>query len=477
MAIDVDVPEMGESVSEVVLLEWLKGEGEYVERDEPICVLETDKANVDLPSPAAGVLHPIAELEAELAVGAVIARIDDDAEAPVESPAAAADAPAAGAVAGAPVAPAEADREPEAQPSSTPPAEPTPALVPDAGGVSAEAAAGLEGLSPAVRRLVEESGIDPTQIQGTGRGGRLIKQDILAFLKERERDARDAGVADEAPASTPVTTKAPAPPPPVAAPVPAPSAAPAAPAAPPRPAKVTESKDDSGGTRRVPMTRIRKRIAERLVSAQREAAMLTTFNEIDLGEVMAVRRRHKEAFQEKHGVSLGLMSFFSRACVIALQDYPDVNASIEGDEIVYHDYVNLGIAVSTERGLLVPVLRNAEAMSMAAIEGEIKRMAGAARDNKLSLDELSGGTFTVTNGGVFGSLLSTPILTPPQAAILGMHTIKERPNVVNGEVVARPMMYVALTYDHRLIDGRTSVTFLVRLKDLLEDPTRLMLEI
>ena len=476
---DVDVPEMGESVSEVVLLEWLKGEGEYVERDEPICVLETDKANVDLPSPAAGVLHPIAELEATLEVGAVIARID----AAAEGAAAAEPEPQAEGVAD---EPQTATRAPAAL------AEPAPDRARGGAADNRQSPADLEGLSPAVRRLVEEHGIDPSQIRGTGRGGRLIKQDVLAYVKEQEHEARDsakaAGSGGPVPATEAPPASAPSPPPAEMARAPgAGAAAPAPPAASgPRPATkaaltpepaATAPAEGGDGTRRVPMTRIRKRIAERLVSAQRTAAMLTTFNEIDLGEVMAVRRRHKEAFQAKHGVSLGLMSFFSRACILALQDFPDVNASVDGDEIVYRDYVNLGIAVSTDRGLLVPVLRRAEAMSMATMEGEIKRLAGAARDNKLTLDELSGATFTITNGGIFGSLLSTPILTPPQAAILGMHTIKERPAVVNGEVVARPMMYVALTYDHRLVDGQTSVTFLVRLKDLLEDPTRLLLEI
>jgi 2-oxoglutarate dehydrogenase E2 component (dihydrolipoamide succinyltransferase) len=315
-----------------------------------------------------------------------------------------------------------------------------------------------------VRRLVEENDIDPAQIEGTGRGGRLIKQDILAVLKERERDARDnEAVAPTAPA--PAVAK---------------SAPPAAPVAAPKPTPVPAAKtvpQSQDGVRREPMSRIRKRIAQRLTEAQRTAAMLTTFNEVDLSQVMALRKRHKERFQEKYGVSLGLMSFFSRATIIALQDLSAVNASIDGDDILYHDYVNLGIAVSSERGLMVPIIRDAQALSMAAVEAEIKRLALAARDNKLALDELSGGTFTITNGGVFGSMMSTPILTPPQTGILGMHTIKERPVAVDGEVVIRPMMYLALTYDHRVVDGEQSVKFLVRIKDLLEDPARLMLEV
>jgi 2-oxoglutarate dehydrogenase E2 component (dihydrolipoamide succinyltransferase) len=428
MAIDVAIPEMGESISEVVLIEWLKSAGEYVERDEPLCVLETDKANVELPSPDAGVLQPLKEVDETLSVGDVIARLEEGE----------------GTAAATPVA------EPIAVVTEV--AESTPA--PEAVAV-AEETSGDEAvvLSPAARLLVEEHGLDATQIKGTGKGGRLTKGDILAYVAEREKIPAPQ-VVEAAATSAPVPVEA-------APVVPAPPSAPAV----------------GEGVRRVPMSRIRQRIAERLLTAQRTAAMLTTFNEIDLGAVVELRKRHKERFQEVHGVSLGFMSFFSRAVVLALREFEDVNASIEGTDIVYHDYVHLGIAVSTERGLLVPVLRHAEHMSMAQIESEIKRLALGARDNKLSLDELSGGTFTITNGGVFGSLLSTPILNPPQSGILGMHAIQQRPVAVDGEAVVRPMMYIALSYDHRLIDGKTSVTFLVRLKELLEDPARLMLEI
>ena len=411
MAVGVAIPDMGESISEVVLLEWLKSEGDYVELDEPICVLETDKANVELPAPAAGVLHPAADVDETLDVGASIGTIDDAA---VPKAAAATQQPAS-----------------KAQTSTDENAE-------SDGKADSAVKAELADLSPAVRRLVQEHDVDLVGIVGTGRGGRIIKQDVLAYLKECDQESL-----------------------------------PQLEAPPKAPADVASS----GGTRRVAMTKIRQRIAERLVSAQRNAAMLTTFNEVDLGEVMDLRRRHKERFIEKHGVSLGLMSFFSRATVLALQEFPDVNASIDDTDIVYHDYVNLSIAVSSERGLLVPVLRNAEQMSMAQIEAEIKRLVDAARDNKLTIDELSGGTFTITNGGIFGSLMSPPILSPPQSGILGMHAIKERPNVVNDEVQVRPMMYLALSYDHRIIDGEQSVTFLVRIKELLEDPPRLMLEI
>ncbi len=447
MAIDVGVPEMGESISEAILVEWLKSGGEYVEKGEPICVLETDKANVDLPAPAAGVLHPLKQVDEGIAVGDVIARIEEG-ERPSEGEA------EAGASAEAPAP--DADSAPPAESPSEP-----PALSP-AAGVTGPPAPRPSALSPAVRRLVQESGVDPSRVEGSGRGGRLIKQDVLDYLKDREAAGDGGPTEGGGPAET----------------VPAPAAAPPAPrqekpALPPSPAPAAES----AGERREPMSRIRKRIAQRLTEAQRVAAMLTTFNEVDLAEVAALRARHKERFQQKHGVSLGLMSFFSRASVIALREIPALNARIEGDDVVYQDFVNLGIAVSTERGLLVPVVRGAESLSMAGIEAGIKRLAAGAREGGLSLDDLSGGTFTITNGGLFGSMMSTPILTPPQTGILGMHAIKERPVAVDGQVVVRPMMYLALTYDHRLVDGEQSVRFLVRVKELLEDPARLALEI
>ncbi len=451
MAIDVDVPEMGESVSEVTILEWLKGEGDFVERDEPICVLETDKANVDLPSPASGILQHLKQVDDTLNVGDLLARIDESGKRAATA------------------TPATATPPPAADPVTEPVAEGT-ASAPDVVVDAPTDATDLDGLSPAVRRLVEENDLDPSQVVGTGRGGRLIKQDILAFLKERENDQR---ASQSAPAAPVAAVPAPTPPPAVPA-TPPPATEPAA-TAPARASRAPTTHAE--GTRREPMSRLRKRVATRLVDAQRTAAMLTTFNEVDLSQVMAVRKRYKEAFQQKHGVSLGLMSFFSRAAVIALQELPNINASIEDEDIVYHDYVNLGIAVSTPRGLLVPILRGVQDLTMAQIEGEIKRLALAAKDNKLALDELSGGTFSITNGGVFGSMMSTPILTPPQSGILGMHGIKERPIAADGQVVIRPMMYTALTYDHRLVDGQQSVTFLVRLKELLEDPARMMLEI
>ncbi|MDA0333725.1 MAG: 2-oxoglutarate dehydrogenase complex dihydrolipoyllysine-residue succinyltransferase [bacterium] len=455
MAVDVEIPELGESVSEVTVLEWLRGEGDYVDKDEPICVLETDKANVDLPAPTAGILRQLRKVDETLTVGEVLAQIEAGVRPETPADATVIDPPAA-AVAAA-VVPPQADETEEADAESS--------------------AVDLAELSPAVRRLVEENDLDATQIVGTGRSGRLIKQDILAYLKERQNDARDS-LAKSAAAAPAISRSVPPPRPEPARPTESGTETRTeAPAETPAEAPAIRPAAAVGGERREPMSRMRKRIGQRLTEAQHTAAMLTTFNEVDLTEVMALRKRHKERFQEKHGVSLGLMSFFSRATILALQDHPAVNASIDGDDIVYHDYVNLGIAVSSDRGLLVPIVRQAQSLSMAGVEAEIKRLALAARDNKLALDELSGGTFTITNGGVFGSMMSTPILTPPQSGILGMHGIKERPIAVDGQVVIRPMMYLALTYDHRLVDGEQSVKFLVRIKDLLEDPARLMLEV
>ncbi|MSR83084.1 MAG: 2-oxoglutarate dehydrogenase complex dihydrolipoyllysine-residue succinyltransferase [Candidatus Latescibacteria bacterium] len=412
MATEVVIPKLGESIAEVVLLEWLKADGERVERDQPVCVLETDKANVDLPAPVAGYLRRLKEPGQTLKVGEAVARIEAEAGAAAPAPASATAAP-------------------------------TPA-------------AQGENLSPAVRRLVEEHHLDPASLSGTGKGGRLTKEDVLAHLEKQRAPA---------PAALPPVLAAPAP-----APAPAPISATAA--APLPPTAPGEER-----TRRVPMSKLRLRIAERLVAAQHQAAMLTTFNEVDLSAVMALRSRYKERFTEVHGVSLGLMSFFSRAVALGLQKFPAVNARIDALDVVYHDYVHLSIAVSTERGLVVPVVRHVQEMSLARIETEIKRLAKAARENKLSPQDLSGGTFTITNGGVFGSLLSTPILNLPQSGILGMHAIKDRPIAVEGRVEIRPMMYLALSYDHRLVDGEQSVSFLVRVKELLEDPSRMLLEI
>jgi 2-oxoglutarate dehydrogenase E2 component (dihydrolipoamide succinyltransferase) len=419
MPTNVQIPSLGESVSEAVLLKWHKKDGEAVALDEPLCELETDKANVDLPSPAAGVLHRSATEGQTVRIGETIATLDGNgavAKAPAASP-----APAKSAAAPAP-------------PAAAPKPEPV------------KPAAKTDDLSPGVRRLIEEKRLDPEKITPTGPGGRLTKEDVQRYLETKTAvdNATDVSAAAAAPLIVEETAKL------------APEAA---------------------GIRRVPMSKIRKKIAERLVQAQQTAAILTTFNEVDLQNVIDLRTKYKEKFEKVHGVGLGFMSFFARATILALKQFPLVNASIDGSDILHHDYVNLGIAVSTERGLAVPVLRNAEKMGFAKIENEIKRLAAATRDNKLSIDELSGGTFTITNGGVFGSLLSTPILNPPQSGILGMHSIQKRPIAVNDQVVIRPMMYIALSYDHRIVDGRDSVSFLVRLKELLEDPARLMLEV
>ena len=393
MPVDVVLPELGESVTDAILVEWLKSDGEAVAVDEPLAVIETDKADVELPAPSAGVLHTLKADGDTIEVGETIATIDEDGKA---------------------VSKVELSEK-------------------------------VDGLSPAVRRLVTENDLDPAAITGTGKDGRLTKEDVLAYLDSEVSVVSSDDEPQEAQKSQKVSAPALA--------------------------------SSSDGERREPMSQIRTRIAERLISAQQTAAMLTTFNEVDMSGIFDLRAKYKEMFADVYGISLGLMSFFVRACVIALREYPDVNASIDGSDIVYRDYVNMGIAVGTDRGLVVPVLKSAERMSFATIESEIKRVALSAREGKLGLDELSGGTFTITNGGVFGSLLSTPILNPPQTGILGMHAIQNRPVAVGDEVVVRPMMYLALTYDHRLIDGQTSVTFLVRVKDLLEDPARMMLEV
>lgn len=409
MSVEVRIPTLGESVSEGVIVRWIKGDGDAVQRDEALLELETDKASVEIPAESAGVLRIVKREGETVQVGEVVGRIEDGVGAAAASP------PAAETLEGAT----------------------TPAL------------------SPAVRRLVEEHGLDPRAIKASGRGGRLTKEDVLGHLDTR-------GATPE-----PAATPAPEPPPRPqlsVAPRPAPS--------PPRSPTPADADEE-----RVPMTRLRQRIAERLVQAQHTAAILTTFNEVDMSAVMELRARHKARFAEMHGVSLGFMSFFARACIGAMKDLPLVNAQIDGTDVVYKKRVHLGIAVGTERGLVVPVVHDADLLSFAGIEKEIERLAGLARQNKLGIPDLSGGTFTISNGGVYGSLLSTPILNPPQSAILGMHKIEKRAVVLNDQIVIRPMMYVALSYDHRLIDGEQAVTFLVRVKERIEDPTRLMLEI
>ena len=425
MTVDVKVPVLAESVPDATLLDWRKQPGDAVDKDEILIELETDKVVLEVPAPSAGVLVEVLKQTGDTALSQeVLARID----------------PAANA-ASVPVAPA-AGADPAL---SSPPA--TPAST-----------AGGERLSPAVRRLVDEHSLDPSTIAGTGRDGRITKADVLAHIAAAAapHDA-DQAASSSHPSAASRTESTPAEP--AASPAPAVAA----------PGTRTE--------RRESMTRLRLRIAERLVQAQHTAAILTTFNEIDMQPAIELRRRYRDDFENRHGVRLGFMSFFAKAAVRALQRFPAVNARIDGQEIVYHDYCDIGIAVGSPRGLVVPVLRNVEAMSFAEIESRIAEFGGKARDGTLSIEDMSGGTFTISNGGVFGSLLSTPILNPPQSGILGMHKTQERPVAVDGEVVVRPMMYIALSYDHRIIDGREAVQFLVSVKEAIEDPARLLLDV
>jgi len=429
VTVDVKVPVLAESVPDATLLEWRKQPGDAVARDEILIELETDKVVLEVPAPESGVLAEILKHTGDTVLSQeVLARID----------------PGSGA---------------SARPIGLAPA---PATAPSA------ADAGRERLSPAVRRLVDEHGLDPSAIAGTGRDGRITKGDVLAHLEA------PAAPAEAASAVAAVHSES--------VPASAPAGVASETAAPPSvPASVgTASETLPSGhrnERREPMSRLRRRIAERLVEAQHTAAILTTFNEVNMQPVMALRARYKESFERRHGVRLGFMSFFARAAVQALRRFPAVNARIDGGDIVYHDYCDIGVAVGSPRGLVVPILRNVEAMSFAEIESRIAEFGAKARDGSLSIDEMSGGTFTISNGGVFGSLLSTPILNPPQSGILGMHKTEDRPVVENGEVVVRPMMYVALSYDHRIIDGREAVQFLVCVKEAVEDPTRLLLDV
>jgi 2-oxoglutarate dehydrogenase E2 component (dihydrolipoamide succinyltransferase) len=436
MATDVQVPALGESITEGTLAQWLKKPGEAVAADEPIASLETDKVSVEVPSPVAGVLaEQVAKEGDTVAVGAVIARIDEKAS--------------AGAAASAPT-PAQAAATATTNPAG---AGETPALRGDEHAPVAEAEHDdhITTLSPAVRRAVLEYHVDPSKIHGTGKDGRLTKDDVIA--------AAEAMKATPSPAIAPQAK------------------APAAPAATPAPQAKAPAAAGERREERVKMSRLRQTIAKRLKDAQNTAAMLTTFNDVDMTAVIEARSRYKDLFEKKHGIRLGFMGFFVKACALAARDVPSVNGSIEGDEIVYRDYFDVSIAVSAPKGLVVPVVRNAQAISFAEIEKTIADFGKRAKEGTLGIDEMTGGTFTISNGGVFGSLLSTPIINPPQSAVLGMHRIEERPVVRDGQIVARPMMYLALSYDHRLIDGREAVTFLVRVKEAIEDPTRLLIDL
>ncbi len=440
MATDVAVPALGESITEGTLAQWLKKPGEAVAADEPIATLETDKVSVDVPSPSAGVLSETLVKEGDtVAVGAVIARIDEKATAG----AAAAPSPAKEA-ADATTNPAGAGENPQLRGSEH---APEPAVNGDDDAVTT--------LSPAVRRAVLEHHVDPSKIKGTGKDGRLTKDDVLAAAQ-----AQQGGPVHEPEARSPA-------PQPSAPPQPAPA---------PQPAQ-TKAQTGERHEERVKMTRLRQTIAHRLKEAQNTAALLTTFNDVDMSAVIEARGKYKDLFEKKHGIRLGFMGFFVKAVALAAKDIPSVNAKIEGDEIVYHDFLDVSVAVSAPKGLVVPVVRNADRMTFAEIEKTIAEFGKKAKEGTLTVDDMSGGTFTISNGGVFGSLLSTPIINPPQSAVLGMHRIEERPVVKDGQIVARPMMYLALSYDHRLVDGREAVTFLVRVKEAIEDPTRLLIDL
>jgi 2-oxoglutarate dehydrogenase E2 component (dihydrolipoamide succinyltransferase) len=435
MAIEIKVPALGESVTEATVGQWFKQPGDAVAVDEPLVELETDKVTVEVPAPSAGVLADIKVPQgATVAVGAVLGAIDN---APVQGTAAAAKAPAAAA--------AGARPEPAATPPLAGPARSQPAPEPPARGDGAMPAA------PAARKIMAEEGLTAAEVVGTGRRGQILKEDAMAAAARREAvPAAAAAAASSVPAKVPVPAQQ--------------IRAPSAP-------------NDAGREERVAMTRLRQTIARRLKDAQNTAAMLTTFNDVDMSAIMKLRSDYKELFEKRHQVKLGFMAFFVKACIQALKEVPAVNAEIDGQDIIYKNYYHIGVAVGTDRGLVVPVLREADRLSFAEIEQAIADFGRRARDGKLSIEEMQGGTFTVSNGGVYGSLLSTPILNAPQSGILGMHRIEERAVVRNGQIVARPMMNLALSYDHRLVDGREAVTFLVRVKDYLEDPQRLVLEL
>jgi len=429
MAQEIRVPTLGESVTEATVGQWFKKSGEHVNEDEPVVELETDKVTVEVPAPVSGVISNIAVGEGEtVEVGALLGSIEAGASGEAEAPAAEDEDKQAAAA-----APAQEEAAPRQEPSreQEPPAQ-------------REAAPAAEGeaqqpLSPSVRKLAEEHDLDTSEIDGSGKDGRLLKGDILAALDS-------GGVTAKAPSQA-------------------------------RRERSSVPQSDAEREERVRMTKLRQTIARRLKEAQQNAAMLTTFNEADISGIMAARDRQKADFEKKHGVKLGFMAFFVKACCHALKEIPTVNAELDGEDLIYKNYYHIGVAVGTERGLVVPVLRDADTMSFADIEKRISDFGARARDGKIGIEEMQGGTFTISNGGVYGSLMSTPILNAPQSGILGMHKIQQRPVAVNGGIEVRPMMYLALSYDHRVIDGKEAVTFLVRVKESLEDPERLLLDL
>jgi 2-oxoglutarate dehydrogenase E2 component (dihydrolipoamide succinyltransferase) len=437
MTIEIRVPQLPESVADALLVAWHKQPGDTVQRDENLADLETDKVVLEVPAPLNGVVREIRiQSGTTVTSGQVLAVIDE---------AAAASAKAAPTVSAAPSGPT-----PDSAPAAAAAKMAATASVAKENGEAKDAGK----LSPSVRRLVEENKLDPGAIPASGKDGRLTKSDVVGFLEKQPQPPVPAAAATPAAApAAPVSARAPA------APVARPS--------------VTGSRSEQ----RVPMTRLRQRIAQRLIEAQSTQALLTSFNEVDLTAVQELRARHKDRFEKEHGVKLGFMSFFVKAAIAALKKFPVVNASVDGTDIIYHEYYDIGVAVSTDRGLMVPIVRDADNKSFAAIEKEIGGYAKKARDGAIAIEDLTGGTFTITNGGVFGSLMSTPIVNAPQSAILGMHKTQERPMVVNGQIAIRPMMYLAVTYDHRIIDGREAVQFLVAIKEGLEDPGRMLLGI
>jgi len=422
MAIEIKIPSVGESVQEAVLAEWFKQDGDTVRKDEPLFVIETDKVTLEVVAEADGVLKIGVQAGETVAIGTVVGSLEpvDASDVPEKKP----------------------DAEPEAEPESSSeksgqPEKPSAPKAPPKPSAPSAPADGIP-LAPSVRRLIAEKNLDPSKIQGTGPGGRISKGDVLLYLENAP-----AGIPEEAPASPAATGDMP-------------------------PAAMEERK---------PMTPIRRRIAERLLESKQNTAMLTTFNEIDMARAMEIRSQYKEAFSKRHGVNLGFMSFFVKACVAALKEVPEINAFIDGNDIIYHNYQHIGVAVGTKRGLVVPVIRHAERMGYAQVEKAIVDYVTKIKENRLELADLEGGTFTVSNGGVYGSLLSTPILNMPQSGILGMHKIEKRPVVIDDEIVIRPMMYVALSYDHRVVDGEGAVTFLKRVKEFVENPERMALEV
>jgi 2-oxoglutarate dehydrogenase E2 component (dihydrolipoamide succinyltransferase) len=460
MQIEIKVPSVGESVTEAILAQWFKSEGDRITKDEPLFVIETDKVTLEVVAEADGILSiTVAEGET-VAIGAVVGTIDT-ASAPKQAAVqAAAPEPAAGvaeskpempepaAEDAGPPAPGEAQVAPAARDGAAPETAPAePAALPEPSG---PIAIDQDQLAPSVRRLIAERNLDPSRITATGPAGRITKGDVLLYLESGQFPAPPA-VSDSGPDVPEIPARAPA-----------------------SQGSVVSAEERIN---RKPMTPIRQRIASRLLAAKQNTAMLTTFNEIDMAHVMAIRKQYKDRFKEKYGVNLGFMSFFIKACIEALKEFPQINAFIEEKDIIEHQYYHIGVAVGTERGLVVPVVRHADMLSFAGLEKAIVDYVNKIKDNQLSLSDLEGGTFTISNGGVYGSLLSTPILNMPQSGILGMHKIEKRPMVIDDEIVIRPMMYVALSYDHRIVDGREAVTFLKRIKECVENPERIMMEI